>query len=57
MILFVHREDMYEKDNPEVKGKAQIIIGKQRNGPTGIIDMAFLGNYSRFEGLDNIHTL
>ena len=44
-------------DNPEVKGKAQIIIGKQRNGPTGIIDMAFLGNYSRFEGLDNIHTL
>ena len=48
VIMFVHREEVYQKDNPEVKGKAEIIISKQRNGPTGIVDMFFQGNYARF---------
>ena len=48
VIMFVHREEAYQRDNPDLKGKAEIIIGKQRNGPTGIVDMFFQGNYARF---------
>ena len=49
--MFVHREEQYQKDNPELKGKAEIIIGKQRNGPTGIVEMFFQGNYARFTSI------
>lgn len=56
MILFVHREEVYDQNNPELKGKAEIIIGKQRNGPIGTINMFFEGNYSKFVGLDSLHT-
>jgi replicative DNA helicase len=48
LILFIHREEYYSKD-PMDKGKAEIIIGKHRNGPTGMIPMVFLGEYTRFE--------
>lgn len=51
VIMFVHREEQYQKDNPELKGKAEIIIGKQRNGPTGIVEMFFQGNYARFTSI------
>ncbi len=54
VIMFVHREELYQKDNPEVKGRAEIIIGKQRNGPTGIVDMFFQGNYARFTETSNL---
>src|SRR5688500_7314392 len=48
LILFIYRDDVY---NPETqdKGIAEIIIGKQRNGPIGKIDLTFLGEYTRFE--------
>lgn len=48
LILFIHREEYYSKDSLD-KGKAEIIIGKQRNGPIGNIPMVFLGEYTRFE--------
>lgn len=48
LILFIHREEYYSKDSKD-KGKAEIIIGKHRNGPTGIIPLTFLGEYTRFE--------
>jgi replicative DNA helicase len=46
----MYREDYYKPDTPD-KGMAEVIIGKQRNGPTGTVSLAFLGEYTRFENL------
>lgn len=51
LIVFIYREEMYRPDNEDAKGKAEIIVGKQRNGPTGTVELAFLNNYTRFENL------
>jgi replicative DNA helicase len=51
VIMFVYREEVYNKENADLKGKAEIIIGKQRNGPIGKVDLTFLGEYTRFENL------
>ncbi len=51
VIMFVYREEVYNKENVDLKGKAEIIIGKQRNGPIGKVDLTFLGEYTRFENL------
>jgi replicative DNA helicase len=49
VILFIYRDEVYYPDKPDARGKAEVIIGKQRNGPTGKIDLSFLGEYTRFE--------
>ena len=48
VILFIYRDEVYNEDSPE-KGTAEIIVAKQRNGPTGTIRLTFLGEYTRFE--------
>ncbi|NDG18961.1 MAG: replicative DNA helicase, partial [Betaproteobacteria bacterium] len=48
VILFIYRDEVYNPDSPE-KGTAEIIIGKQRNGPIGTVRMTFLGKYTKFE--------
>ncbi|MDR3086508.1 MAG: replicative DNA helicase [Azoarcus sp.] len=48
IIMFIYRDEVYNPDSPE-KGTAEIIIGKHRNGPTGMVRMTFLGEYTRFE--------
>ncbi|MGA9335005.1 MAG: replicative DNA helicase [Rudaea sp.] len=48
VILFIYRDEVYDKDSPK-KGTAEIIIGKQRNGPIGVISLTFLGQYTKFE--------
>ncbi|MEO8304046.1 MAG: replicative DNA helicase [Betaproteobacteria bacterium] len=50
VILFIYRDEVYNPDSQD-KGVAEIIIGKQRNGPIGKVDLAFLGEYTRFENL------
>ena len=52
VIIFLYRDEVYNKseDNPE-KGIAEVIIGKQRNGPVGTVKVAFLERYTRFENL------
>jgi replicative DNA helicase len=50
-ILFIYREEVYEKDKEDVKGVAEIIIGKQRNGPIGTANLAFIHEHTRFENL------
>ena len=48
LILFVYRDEVYDKTSPS-KGTAEIIIGKQRNGPIDTVKLTFLGQYTRFE--------
>ncbi|SDU19116.1 replicative DNA helicase [Halopseudomonas salegens] len=50
VIMFVYRDEVYHPDTQD-KGMAEIIIGKQRNGPIGTTRLAFLGKYTRFENL------
>jgi replicative DNA helicase len=50
IIMFIYRDDYYNKDSRE-PGVAEIIIGKQRNGPTGTVKLAFLKPLTRFESL------
>jgi len=53
LILFVYREEVYARKGepvpPEIKGAAEIIVGKHRNGPTGTVPLTFLEQYTRFE--------
>jgi replicative DNA helicase len=56
LVLFLYRDEYYNPESTDKKGIAEIIIGKNRNGPTGMIELAFLANYMRFENLDAFHT-
>ena len=51
LIGFIYRDEYYNKDNSDHHGEAEVIVGKQRNGPTGSCHLAFLGQYTRFENL------
>ncbi len=48
VILFVHREGYYARNDPGIQGRGEIIVGKQRNGPTDTVDVAFDGECMRF---------
>ena len=50
VIMFIYRDEVYHEDSLD-KGTAEIIIGKQRNGPIGTCRLAFQGEYTRFENL------
>jgi replicative DNA helicase len=49
LVMFIFREEVYRQDDPELQGRAEIIIAKQRNGPIGKLRMAFLKHCTRFE--------
>ena len=53
VVLFLYREEYY-KPTEENKGVAEVIIGKQRNGPTGTVRLAFIKEYTRFENLAQV---
>lgn len=63
VVLFIYRQELYEpcKCPPEgpclcgKRGVAEIIIGKQRNGPIGLVKLAFIDRYTRFENLEKSH--
>jgi replicative DNA helicase len=54
VVLFIYREDQYDR-KPENENTAEIIIGKQRNGPTGTVRLAFLKEITRFENQTTTH--
>ena len=49
VVAFIFREEIYKPDDPELHGRAELIIAKQRNGPTGKVSLAFMKNSTRFE--------
>ncbi len=53
VVAFIHREELYQRDAPELRGKAELIIRKQRSGPTGTVHLRYSGEYTRFEELDD----
>jgi replicative DNA helicase len=58
VVVFIHREAYYNRDediSAEDKAKSEIIIAKQRNGPTGTVQMHFDSRYTRFDGVDTRH--
>jgi len=52
VIMFVYRDEVYNKDNPENAGLAEILVRKQRNGPTGVAEMRFFGEFTTFRDID-----
>jgi replicative DNA helicase len=51
LVMFIFREEVYRQDDPDLQGKAEVLIAKQRNGPTGKVMLAFRKNCTRFETL------
>ena len=51
VIMFIYRDEVYNKSDIDKKGLAEIIIAKQRNGPTGTVNLRFFGEYTRFDNL------
>jgi replicative DNA helicase len=51
VVAFIFREEVYKPDDPDLEGKAELIIAKQRNGPTGTAKLAFIKRSTRFENL------
>ena len=55
IILFIYRKYVYSK-NEEDMGLGEIIVGKHRNGPTGIVQISFIDRYAKFENLSRVQT-
>ena len=53
VVCFIHREEYYNREDEDLKGKAEIIIAKQRNGPTGSVHLAYLADFTRFENFQH----
>ena len=51
VVTFIYREEYYHPDNEDAKGKGEIIIAKQRNGPTGTVSLSFNPAFTRFDNL------
>ena len=56
IVVFVYREEMYQRDDPDVQGMAQLIVAKHRNGETGSVDLVFIGDTTTFRNYDSHHT-
>jgi replicative DNA helicase len=54
VIIFLYRDEVYNKNSPDNKGKAEIIVAKQRNGPTGDIQLTFLAQCTRFVNYSDV---
>jgi len=52
VVCFLYREQYYKPDTIDKKNQAEVIIAKQRNGPLGTVNLAWLGQYTKFENLE-----
>jgi replicative DNA helicase len=51
VVMFVYRDEVYHPDDETKRGLAEIIVGKQRNGPIDTVEVAFVREFARFENL------
>ena len=56
VVMFVYREEVYKPDDLELAGVADIVVAKQRNGPTGKVKLTFLKDSTRFESFAEAQT-
>jgi len=56
MVCFIYRDEIYNPDDPDNKGLAELIVAKHRNGATGTVEMVFLGENTSFRNLDRTHS-
>ena len=54
VVIFIYRPELYNPDDEDVRGVAEVVIGKQRNGPIGNFKLAFVSSYARFENLAQV---
>jgi replicative DNA helicase len=52
VVIFIYRPEMYNPRDESLKGTAEINVAKQRNGPTGILNLAFLNKFARFNDVE-----
>jgi replicative DNA helicase len=55
MVCFIYRDELYNKDEPDNKGLAELIVSKHRNGETGTVELVFLGENTSFRNLERRH--
>jgi replicative DNA helicase len=55
MVCFVYRDELYNRDDPEVKGLAELIVAKHRNGQTGTVNLVFMGETTSFKNFEHHH--
>ena len=53
VVMFIYRDEVYNKDSEDNKGQAEIIVGKQRNGPIGTVQLVWLPQYTKFANKAN----
>ena len=53
VVMFIYRDEYYNKEKSEKKGIAEVIIGKQRNGPLGTVELVWLPEYTRFVNMEH----
>jgi replicative DNA helicase len=53
VVLFIYRDELYNPDSPD-RGTADIIIAKHRNGPTGLVRLAFVDHHTRFANMARV---
>ncbi len=51
LVCFLYRAELYDRDDPAKSGLAELIVEKQRNGPTGVVELAYLGEITTFRSL------
>lgn len=56
MVCFIYRDEIYNKDDPDNKGLAELIVSKHRNGETGTVDLVFMGETTTFRNMEKVHT-
>jgi replicative DNA helicase len=54
VVMLLHREDYYRRDDEDRDNTAEIIIAKQRNGPTGMVKLSFNSQFTRFDNLARV---